>query len=67
MVIGVIGFDCNCVGVWWSQMYQVSSEIFNQMEMELIWKLGEGEGFKHILFHQTWTRLFSFHIPSGMV
>ena len=38
MVVGVIGFDCNCVygEAWWSQMYQLSPEIFDQIEVELI-------------------------------
>ena len=38
MVVEVFGFDCDCVygGAWWSQMYQVSLEIFNHIEVELM-------------------------------
>ena len=36
IVVGVFGFDCNCLCVWWSMMYQASLEIFDHMEMELI-------------------------------
>ena len=38
MVEGAFSFECNCVyvRVWWSKIYQVSSEIFDRMEVELI-------------------------------
>ena len=53
MVVGVNGFDGDCVygRAWWSQMYQVSSVIFDQREVKLMLVRkekkeigGEGEG-----------------------